>query len=75
MAASTRAAVLGSTETFRFCIDRGGTFTNIHTELPGRREGYENEASLRRPVQLRVYDDAPIEGIRRILEEFSGEKI
>uniref|UniRef100_A0A0E0Q6W1 Uncharacterized protein n=1 Tax=Oryza rufipogon TaxID=4529 RepID=A0A0E0Q6W1_ORYRU len=71
MAASTLL-----TETFRFCIDRGGTFTNIHTELPGRREGYENEASLRRSVQLRVYDDdAPIEGIRRILEEFSGEKI
>lgn len=59
-------------EKFRFCIDRGGTFTDIYAEVPGRREGYVMKLLSVDPSN---YDDAPIEGIRRILEEFSGERI
>jgi 5-oxoprolinase (ATP-hydrolysing) len=60
------------TEKFRFCIDRGGTFTDIYAEVPGRSEGYVMKLLSVDPSN---YDDAPIEGIRRILEEFTGEKI
>jgi len=59
-------------EKFRFCIDRGGTFTDIYAEVPGRSEGYVMKLLSVDPSN---YDDAPIEGIRRILEEFSREKI
>ncbi|ERN07734.1 5-oxoprolinase [Amborella trichopoda] len=59
-------------EKFRFCIDRGGTFTDIYAEVPG-------EPAFRVMKLLSVdpsnYDDAPIEGIRRILEGCTGEKI
>ncbi|KAJ4978030.1 hypothetical protein NE237_008810 [Protea cynaroides] len=59
-------------EKFRFCIDRGGTFTDVYAEIPGR--------SVCRVIKLLSvdpanYDDAPIEGIRRILEEYTGEKM
>ncbi|KAK3156940.1 hypothetical protein QOZ80_2AG0114100 [Eleusine coracana subsp. coracana] len=57
---------------FRFCIDRGGTFTDIYAEVPGRSEGYVMKLLSVDPSN---YDDAPIEGIRRILEEFTSEKI
>nr|ATG71135.1 oxoprolinase 1 [Juniperus procera] len=57
---------------FRFCIDRGGTFTDVYAEVPG-------EPNWRVVKILSVdpsnYDDAPAEGIRRILEEVTGEKI
>jgi 5-oxoprolinase (ATP-hydrolysing) len=59
------------TEKFRFCIDRGGTFTDIYAEVPGRSEGCVMKLLSVDPSN---YDDAPIEGIRRILEEFTGEK-
>ncbi|KAK8445607.1 hypothetical protein SEVIR_9G357100v4 [Setaria viridis] len=59
-------------EKFRFCIDRGGTFTDIYAEVPGRSEGYVMKLLSVDPSN---YDDAPIEGIRRILEEFTGERI
>lgn len=60
------------TEKFRFCIDRGGTFTDIYAEVPGRSEGYVMKLLSVDPSN---YDDAPIEGVRRILEEFTGENI
>lgn len=63
---------MGSVDKFKFCIDRGGTFTDIYAEVPGRPEGYVMKLLSVDPSN---YDDAPIEGIRRILEEFSGEKI
>jgi 5-oxoprolinase (ATP-hydrolysing) len=62
----------GTTEKFRFCIDRGGTFTDIYAEVPGRREGYVTKLLSVDPSN---YDDAPIKGIRRILEDFSGVRI
>ncbi|KAK9291863.1 hypothetical protein L1049_019813 [Liquidambar formosana] len=56
----------------RFCIDRGGTFTDVYAEIPGRADG---QVMKLLSVDPSNYDDAPIEGIRRILEEFTGEKI
>lgn len=59
-------------EKLRFCIDRGGTFTDVYAEIPGQSEG---KVMKLLSVDPSNYDDAPIEGIRRILEEFTGEKI
>ncbi|KAI7998879.1 5-oxoprolinase [Camellia lanceoleosa] len=61
-----------SGEKLRFCIDRGGTFTDVYAEIPGQSEGRVMKLLSVDPSN---YDDAPIEGIRRILEEFTGEKI
>ncbi|KAI0498683.1 hypothetical protein KFK09_019573 [Dendrobium nobile] len=57
---------------FKFCIDRGGTFTDIYAEVPGRLECCVMKLLSVDPAN---YDDAPIEGIRRILEEHTGNKI
>ncbi|RRT70855.1 hypothetical protein B296_00036127 [Ensete ventricosum] len=59
-------------EKFRFCIDRGGTFTDIYAEVPGQSECCVMKLLSVDPLN---YDDAPIEGVRRILEEFSSQKI
>ncbi|EPS72616.1 hypothetical protein M569_02132 [Genlisea aurea] len=56
----------------RFCIDRGGTFTDVYAEISGRAEGKVMKLLSVDPVN---YDDAPVEGIRRILEEFTGKSI
>lgn len=56
----------------RFCIDRGGTFTDVYAEIPGKPEGRVMKLLSVDPSN---YDDAPVEGIRRILEEFTGDKI
>ena len=56
---------------FRFAIDRGGTFTDIYAELPGG-EGFRVLKLLSEDPEN--YDDAPREGIRRIVESFSGKK-
>ncbi|KAL9431743.1 hypothetical protein AB3S75_026857 [Citrus x aurantiifolia] len=59
-------------EKVRFCIDRGGTFTDVYAEIPGQLEGRVLKLLSVDPTN---YDDAPVEGIRRILEEYTGEKI
>ena len=59
-------------EKLRFCIDRGGTFTDVYAEIPGQFDGRVMKLLSVDPSN---YDDAPIEGIRRILEEFTGESI
>lgn len=59
-------------EKFRFCIDRGGTFTDIYAEVPGQTDCCVMKLLSVDPSN---YDDAPIEGIRRILEEYTGKKI
>lgn len=59
-------------EKFRFCIDRGGTFTDIYAEVPGQSDCCVMKLLSVDPSN---YDDAPIEGIRRILEEYAGQKI
>ncbi|KAL3835035.1 hypothetical protein ACJIZ3_009771 [Penstemon smallii] len=56
----------------KFCIDRGGTFTDVYAEIPGQSEGRVMKLLSVDPSN---YDDAPVEGIRRILEEFTGGKI
>lgn len=61
-----------SEEKLRFCIDRGGTFTDVYAEIPGRADGQVLKLLSVDPAN---YDDAPVEGIRRILEEYTGEKI
>ncbi|KAK8969498.1 5-oxoprolinase [Platanthera guangdongensis] len=57
---------------FKFCIDRGGTFTDIYAEVPG---GSDSCVLKLLSVDPTNYDDAPIEGIRRILEEYTGNII
>ena len=57
---------------YRFSIDRGGTFTDIYAEAPGE-PGYRVVKLL--SEDPRNYDDAPREGIRRILEETSGQPV
>ena len=51
---------------FRFSIDRGGTFTDIYAEVPGEPGFRVLKLLSENPDR---YDDAPLEGIRRILEE------
>jgi 5-oxoprolinase (ATP-hydrolysing) len=54
---------------FRFSIDRGGTFTDIYAEVPGE-PGFRVLKLL--SVNPDHYSDAPLEGIRRILAEHSA---
>ncbi|XP_003967906.2 5-oxoprolinase isoform X1 [Takifugu rubripes] len=54
---------------FDFAIDRGGTFTDVFARLPDGRERVLKLLS-RDPQN---YKDAPTEGIRRILEEETGQ--
>ncbi|KAL5834710.1 hypothetical protein ACOSQ4_014207 [Xanthoceras sorbifolium] len=59
-------------EKLRFCIDRGGTFTDVYAEIPGQPDGRVLKLLSVDPAN---YDDAPVEGIRRILEEYTRKKI
>uniref|UniRef100_A0A8C4HFB8 5-oxoprolinase, ATP-hydrolysing n=1 Tax=Dicentrarchus labrax TaxID=13489 RepID=A0A8C4HFB8_DICLA len=54
---------------FDFAIDRGGTFTDVFARLPDGRERVLKLLS-RDPQN---YKDAPTEGIRRVLEEETGQ--
>ena len=56
-----------SRTSFRFSIDRGGTFTDIYAEVPGT-PGFRIVKLLSEDPAN--YADAPSEGIRRILAEF-----
>ena len=60
-----------SSSKYKFSIDRGGTFTDVHCILP------VNHMSGQREVVLKLlsedplnYSDAPTEGIRRILAKY-----
>src|SRR6056300_2068492 len=57
---------------FHFAVDRGGTFTDLHCTLHDGREIVSKLLS----VDQSNYDDAPTEGIRRILDEYdpTGKK-
>ena len=57
---------------FRFSIDRGGTFTDVYAEVPGE-PGFKVVKLL--SVDPDNYDDAPREGIRRILEEYAPKAL
>lgn len=50
--------------TFRFAIDRGGTFTDVYSECSN------GEVKVMKLLSVDpAYPDAPREGIRRILEQ------
>ncbi|NOQ45994.1 MAG: 5-oxoprolinase, partial [Desulfobulbaceae bacterium] len=59
---------MADSDTFRFSIDRGGTFTDVYAEVPGE-PGFKVVKLLSEDPAN--YDDAPREGIRRILQEYS----
>lgn len=50
---------------FQFSIDRGGTFTDIYAKCPGGKIRVMKLLS----INPNNYNDAPTEGIRRILAE------
>ena len=50
-------------------IDRGGTFTDIHASIPGQDDIILKVLS----VDPANYNDAPTEGVRRILEMVTGK--
>jgi 5-oxoprolinase (ATP-hydrolysing) len=58
---------------FRFAIDRGGTFTDIWAEfsINESETGFQVLKLLSEAPD--AYADAPTEGIRRILEQVTGE--
>ncbi|XP_076238915.1 5-oxoprolinase [Calliopsis andreniformis] len=58
-------------EKFEFAIDRGGTFTDVYARCPGGKIRVMKLLS----VDPANYEDAPREGIRRILEQETGRKI
>jgi 5-oxoprolinase (ATP-hydrolysing) len=57
---------------FRFSIDRGGTFTDIYAEVPGETGFRILKILSENPKQ---YPDAPLEGIRRIIQEVTGKPV
>ena len=60
---------MADSKKYRFSIDRGGTFTDIYAEVPGEPGFRVVKLLSEDPLN---YDDAPREGIRRILAETSG---
>ena len=52
---------------FDFSIDRGGTFTDIYCEVSGSQTAVHIMKLL--SVDPQNYDDAPTEGIRRIISQ------
>lgn len=58
-----------STKKFQFAIDRGGTFTDIYARCPGGKVRVMKLLS----EDPNNYPDAPREGIRRILQEETGQ--
>lgn len=52
-------------------VDRGGTFTDVWCSVPGQKDIILKLLS----VDPDNYDDAPSEGIRRVLETVSGQPI
>ena len=60
------------THSFRFSIDRGGTFTDIYAEVPGE-PGFRILKLL--SENRRQYRDASLEGIRRIIQEVIGKPV
>ena len=59
-------------EKIRFSIDRGGTFTDVYAEVPGEPGFRVVKLLSEDPAN---YADAPREGIRRILEEVTGQSM
>lgn len=65
--------------TFRFAIDRGGTFTDVYATIDADDVAADGRRPPRREVVVKLlsedpsnYPDAPREGIRRVLESETG---
>ena len=57
---------------FYFSIDRGGTFTDIFCDVIDPDNGISHQVIMKLlSVDLRNYKDAPTEGIRRIVSEYT----
>lgn len=67
---STNSTNTNSDNKFQFCIDRGGTFTDVHCILPNGKHVVSKLLS-EDPLH---YPDAPTEGIRRLLDEYGAQK-
>ncbi|GME53176.1 Hydantoinase/oxoprolinase [Neofusicoccum parvum] len=69
---------MGSAKTsergIRIAIDRGGTFTDC-VGNPGTGKMEDDVIIKLLSVDPQNYDDAPLEGIRRLLEKFTGNDI
>lgn len=61
----------------KFCVDRGGTFTDVYAEIPdASAPGGVSFVTLKLLSEdPRNYASAPREGIRRVLERVHGRKI
>ncbi|KAG8873489.1 hypothetical protein FRB97_006720 [Tulasnella sp. 331] len=61
----------------RICADRGGTFCDVHASYPDPNagDGARKEMVVKLLSKDPNYQDAPTEGIRRVLEAVTGEKI
>ncbi|KAL1719993.1 Hydantoinase/oxoprolinase-domain-containing protein [Schizophyllum commune] len=61
----------------RIAADRGGTFCDVHASYPdpANPTGPPRELIVKLLSQDPAYPDAPTEGIRRVLEAVTGEKV
>ncbi|OAX39715.1 hypothetical protein K503DRAFT_769260 [Rhizopogon vinicolor AM-OR11-026] len=61
----------------RICADRGGTFCDVHASYPDPEDPNERKEIIVKLLSQDTanYDDAPTEGIRRVLEIVTGDKI
>ncbi|EIN04199.1 5-oxoprolinase [Punctularia strigosozonata HHB-11173 SS5] len=64
-------------KSIRICADRGGTFCDVHASYPDPENPEERKDIVVKLLSQDPgnYNDAPTEGIRRILEIVTGEKI
>lgn len=61
---------------FFFAIDRGGTFTDIYCDIVNPHTNEKQSKIMKLlSVDKKNYQDAPTEGIRRILEEYTQQRI
>ncbi|KAF9005170.1 5-oxoprolinase [Cyathus striatus] len=61
----------------RICADRGGTFCDVHASYPDLENPKQRKELVVKLLSQDTsnYQDAPTEGIRRVLEIVTGEKI
>jgi 5-oxoprolinase (ATP-hydrolysing) len=67
---STTMTMTNNDSKFHFAIDRGGTFTDIYCTLPNGRGEIVTKLLSEDPSH---YNDAPTEGIRRILQQYDHD--
>lgn len=70
---------MGKRKSFRFSIDRGGTFTDVYAEIRTILDDQGHTVDVVEKKVLKLlsvdpsnYPDAPREGIRRMLEQETG---